>query len=396
MTEPIPGPDRGRTTAPERVKRALEWLRGTFAGLTWGRAGTACLLLFLFAMSRPPVMSVVLGGKGFAAAASASIGPLTVVFCRFVPLLLCVVAAANRGPREGWSRIAWFAGALVLGGAIGTTLAAIALPRVAPVGVLATLIDLNAPARVQAIHWIGLSLGDLALSAVPTAFWYYFKRNEEASTAVHQAQQDREESRRESAEARLLVMQAQIEPHFLFNTLASIRRLYETDAGSGRAMLRHLSNYLAASLPALRAERSTLGRELELATAYLSVQKIRMGTRLVVDVDVPSSLSQIEIPPMMLATLVENAIVHGVGPLPEGGRIRIAARLRQGRLTIEVADDGRGLEDAWGAGIGLANIGARLRSQFGGAASVTLANATERGAIATLDLPLPAPRTQAA
>jgi LytS/YehU family sensor histidine kinase len=155
-------------------------------------------------------------------------------------------------------------------------------------------------------------------------------------------------------------------------------------------MLRHLVSYLTASLPTLRAAHSTLGRELALATAYLNVQKIRMGARLGVEIDVPLALHEIEVPPMMLATLAENAIIHGLGPLPEGGRIRIVARAKDGRLTVQVADDGRGLQDAWGAGIGLANIRARLHSEFRDNANVTLASGPQRGVTATIDLPLPA------
>jgi hypothetical protein len=367
---------------------AAAWLRHTFAGLTAGRAAIVVSLMVLFALSRPPVMAAVVGGRGLAAIAGAAVAPLVFTFLRYTPMLLLVVAAANHGPRDGVRRMVWIGGALLAGIAIGTVLMAFAVPALSPQSVLARQIDLTAPGWLQAVHWAGVSLGDVAIAAVVTGFWYYFKRNAEAAVAVQQAQDARERMERENAEARVALMQAQIEPHFLFNTLASIRRLYETDAAAGRTMLRHLSRYLAASLPALRAARSTLGRELALATAYLNVQKIRMGHRLAMEVDVPAHLHELEVPPMMLATLVENSIIHGIGPLPEGGVISIRAYAEAQQLCIEVADTGRGLRDAWGPGVGLANIGARLHSQFGEQACVTLANANDRGVVAKIELPL--------
>jgi Histidine kinase len=382
------GQDLPRLMPALRASRA--WLAQTFAGLTWGRMAIVCFALYVYAMSRGPVAMAVLDGKGVAAAASASVGPMAVVFGKFIPMLVVVIAAANRAPREGWPRVAWLAGALVLGALLGTGLAAFALSIVAPEGFYARALGLHQSPATLAVRWFGGTLGDLAIAATATAFWYYLRRNADAAAALYQAQHDSEETQRESAEARLQVLQAQIEPHFLFNTLASIRRLYETEPDSGRTMLRHLVSYLTASLPTLRAAHSTLGRELALATAYLNVQKIRMGARLGVEIDVPLALHEIEVPPMMLATLAENAIIHGLGPLPEGGRIRIVARAKDGRLTVQVADDGRGLQDAWGAGIGLANIRARLHSEFRDNANVTLASGPQRGVTATIDLPLPA------
>ncbi len=241
------------------------------------------------------------------------------------------------------------------------------------------------------LFFAGYGICTLGVSAVATTFWFFLKRDLDTRAALQRERQHREEAERESVEARLSAMQAQIEPHFLFNTLASVRRLYETDPASGRSMLQHLSRYLAASLPMLRESRSTLGRELALAVAYLNVQKIRMGTRLAFDVDVPAALNDVVVPPMMLATLVENAVVHGLGPMPDGGRIRIGARAAAGYLAVEVTDTGRGLQDEWGSGVGLANIRARLSSQFGDAASLNLAGCADRGVTASLVIPLQAP-----
>lgn len=367
---------------------AARWLAVTYAGLTWVHVGIVVIVLLAFSLSRPPVMAAVFEGRGFAAIAQASLAPTVFVFLRFIPMLVLVVAVANRSQQAGYRRIVGLVLAVVLGGAIGAALTAIILPVLAPNSLLAKQIDLGAPLLVQARHWLGMGLGDVAMAVLATGFWYYLKRSAETTAATERVQFARDRSERESVEARIALMQAQIEPHFLFNTLASIRRLYETDPTAGRAMLRHLSRYLAASLPVLRAAHSTLARELALATAYLNVQKIRMGQRLEFDVDVPAALHDVPVPPMMLTTLVENAIIHGVGPLPEGGRISLRARSADGQLVIEVADTGRGLQEVWGPGVGLANIGARLQSQFGDRASVSLTSAQDRGVVAAIALPV--------
>jgi len=244
---------------------------------------------------------------------------------------------------------------------------------------------------IAALRWAGLAGADLVLTAMATAFAFYLKRSADAAAALQRKAHDREQIDREHAEARVAIMQAQIEPHFLFNTLASIRRLYETDAVAGKSMLLHLSRYLAASLPILRESRSTLGREVALAVAYLNVQKIRMGSRLSIEVDVPEEMQATEVPPMMIVTLVENCVIHGLAPLPQGGRVRISARTEGTRTRIEVADSGRGLQDEWGVGVGLANIRARLHSQYGTRADLALHSGMKGGVIAIIDLPLDPP-----
>jgi LytS/YehU family sensor histidine kinase len=193
------------------------------------------------------------------------------------------------------------------------------------------------------------------------------------------------------AEARLQVLQAQIEPHFLFNTLANVRRLYQTDLAAGRAMLDNLMRYLEVALPHMRAERSTVAGELSLVEAYLHVQRIRMGRRLTFRIDVPAPLHALEVPPMMLLTLVENAIKHGLNPLPEGGAIEIRARREGDRLRLDVTDDGRGFQATSGGGTGLANIRARLAAMHGDEASLTLTENEPHGVTATLELPATAP-----
>ncbi len=189
------------------------------------------------------------------------------------------------------------------------------------------------------------------------------------------------------AEAELQLLQAQIEPHFLLNSLANVRRLARLDAAAGKAMLADLLQYLQQTLPQLRAPDSTLAREAEVARAYLAVHKIRMGERLDVEFAIPAELGATPVPPLMLLTLIENALKHGLAPLPEGGRIRVAAEPVGGAVSLSVADTGRGIVPGRGAGTGLANIRARLRTLHGQNASLGLQMNEPRGVVASIVLP---------
>jgi len=193
---------------------------------------------------------------------------------------------------------------------------------------------------------------------------------------------------RQLSEAQLQVLQSQIEPHFLFNTLAHVRRLYRTDPDAGRTMMRHLSHYLSAALPALRETGIPLSVDLELAAAYLNIQQIRMGPRLAFALDIPASLGETRVPPMTLTTLVENAIKHGLSPLPEGGHVRVAAQADGDRVVIDVSDNGRGFHATIGGGVGLANIRARLEVLHGTLAQLSLCEATPCGVTATVIVPM--------
>ena len=130
-----------------------------------------------------------------------------------------------------------------------------------------------------------------------------------------------------------------------------------------------------------------MAEDLELAVAYLGVQKIRMGPRLAFEIDVPGEATDVQVPPMMITTLVENAIKHGLSPLPEGGTVRIGARLDGSFLTIRVSDTGQGFRADLGPGVGLANTRARLAMLYGTAASLTLHQNTPRGVTAAVVLP---------
>jgi sensor histidine kinase YesM len=228
---------------------------------------------------------------------------------------------------------------------------------------------------------------DSFVGIIIASTWLYVRAEADNAAAIAAVAVDSERLDRQTAEARMQMLEAQIEPHFLFNTLANVRRLYETDRAAGATMMRNLKDYLAVALPHMRATASTLGRESDHAIAYLNIQQIRMGRRLVFDFDVPSQMRDARMPPLMLLTLVENSVKHGLTPQREGGRIDVRARVVDGQLRIDVADTGEGFTKSGGGGTGLANTRARLASHFGERASLSLAINTPQGVVATLVLP---------
>ncbi|MBL0142395.1 MAG: histidine kinase [Betaproteobacteria bacterium] len=193
---------------------------------------------------------------------------------------------------------------------------------------------------------------------------------------------------RQVTEAKLQALQAQVEPHFLYNTLANVQALTEVDPPKANAMVGHLIQYLRNALPKMRESISTVGQEVELVRAYLSILQMRMGKRLSFEISIPESLVATPFPPLMLPSLVENAIKHGLEPQREGGSVLISAQAQDGRLRLMVSDTGRGFGDSVGAGVGLANIRERLVALYGERAKLTLESNSPNGVIATIEVPL--------
>ncbi|HEX7558256.1 MAG TPA: histidine kinase, partial [Usitatibacter sp.] len=194
--------------------------------------------------------------------------------------------------------------------------------------------------------------------------------------------------------AKLSLLHAQVEPHFLYNTLASAQVLSRTDPAKADEILGHLIAYLRRSLPSAEESMSTVGEELERARAYLEILKIRMGDRLSMQIQVPDALKNVPLPPMMLQTLTENAIKHGLEPVPGGGTVWIIGREVDGKIAITVADDGRGFsEGGGGTGIGLKNVRQRLRLLYGDAASFAIVSNFPKGVAATITVPSTGPST---
>jgi signal transduction histidine kinase len=248
------------------------------------------------------------------------------------------------------------------------------------------------PARVKHVR-LGDHLPSVAfllvlLSAV-IKIAYAGRVKAEAQAAQAQEVADAESLKRQVLEARMAAMQAQVEPHFLFNTLASIDHLIEVDPPRASRMQKHLIALLRASMPAMREKSASLGRELDVVRPYLEILKMRMGERLRVEVNVPEGLSSAEFPPMMLQSLVENAIKHGLEPKAEGGSLTVSAEVVHGKLAVSVADTGVGFGRAptAGTGTGLNNIRERLRLLYGEAAELKIGESTPTGTRASIVVP---------
>ena len=197
-------------------------------------------------------------------------------------------------------------------------------------------------------------------------------------------------ARKQALDTHLGVLQAQIEPHFLFNTLAAVRSLVITNPNQATEAIDALVDYLRATIPRLRDTQldSTLGQQLEICESYLRLMSIRMG-RLTWAVHCAPALHGIAFPPLLLMTLVENAIKHGVEPKAGPGTIAIEVQRTATTLVVSVNDDGDGLREPLGSGVGLQNVREQLRARYRGHAQFNLTSATGRGTTARIELDLP-------
>jgi LytS/YehU family sensor histidine kinase len=253
--------------------------------------------------------------------------------------------------------------------------------------------------RLSSWRWV------LARSLPPTFFALAFLLPSMLMSWREQQRRDRQlalaEQQRAVAElskqvtlAELKSLQAQVEPHFLYNTLAGVQYLVRHNPGLADQMLEHLITYLRRAVPSMRAQTSTVQAECELVQAYLEIMMLRLGDRLQAEVTCSAEVADLPLPPMMLATLVENAIKHGIEPLPKGGRITVLACREADDLCITVTDTGAGLPSAQdaatvvGDGVGLANTADRLRSLYGDAASLSVQSRIDGGVVASLCIAL--------
>jgi sensor histidine kinase YesM len=194
-------------------------------------------------------------------------------------------------------------------------------------------------------------------------------------------------SEKKAAESNLKLLQAQIEPHFLFNTLSNVLSLLDTNPKKGKSMLVDFVQYLRASISKIREEKATLGQEMEMIRSYLNIFKVRMGDRLQYKIDLPKNLEATAFPPMLIQPLVENAIKHGLEPKVNGGEISISGMEKDGILKLEVVDTGMGFREERVSGVGLANIRERLRSLYGNKGRLMLEEHQPHGLKATIEVP---------
>ena len=289
-----------------------------------------------------------------------------IVVTGFAACALLLLAARLLGRRLGWTGAAGLllaaagAGALAVLPLYQSTLAAWEVQALPDAQVLACVFGVNAAA-------LGLPL------------WFARTRARAQQLA---------DLRSAALAAELKALQAQVEPHFLYNTLANTRYLARHQPPRAVEMLEHLIAYLHSALPDMRSETSTLGREFELAGHYLALMAIRFGERLQYRLDCPSALASAAMPPLLLMTLVENAVRHGVEPKPGTVRIAVTATWQAGVLTIVVADDGAGIGSAtFGTGVGLRNLSQRLQALYGTRAGFVLRRGDAGLTEAVLTLP---------
>ena len=282
---------------------------------------------------------------------------------------LALMWMGGDGPQRltGWRRTLFYAGVPIVGSLVAW-----------PIGFTLATGDLRwlreqAPRAFAAMLLLSIAMA-LAFHAVVTL------RTRRIAARMH------------ATEAQLKLLQAQIEPHFLFNTLANVQSLIDCDAPRAKAMLESFIDYLRLSLPQLRRELAPLGAELDLIGSYLELLALRMAGRLRYEIDADAAAREAMIPPLLVQPLVENAIRHGLEPKVEGGLLRVQASIDAGRLVIVVSDDGRGLDAPRrpgppGSGVGLDNVRARLAARYGHRGRLTLERLAT-GTRATLELPV--------
>ena len=373
-------PEIAGTASPRRDRPIRKPLAsGYLRGLTSGRVGIVLLVCVLFTLRQQSLCVFQMAcGLPDGGTPVGIVRFLARVFLFAIPMLLAVTVVDNASARSGVrTRILSLSVAVLFGAVVH----GLAFHYTQPPNVL------KAAAGMNAVFILTYVSRALFYGGMATAVLYLFARERDDARALHETKLAKLALERDMIEARLQALQAQIEPHFLFNTLANIKELYATESARAKPLIHELATYLRAALPQMRDTGSTLARELSLARAYLSVLQVRMGQRLRVVIDVATDLQDASMPPVMLLTLVENAVKHGIGPRPQGGTIAIRAERTLERLRVAVSDDGVGFPKGFGSGIGLANIRARLSALYGDAGSLSVGANPGGGVIATIEMP---------
>lgn len=280
--------------------------------------------------------------------------------------------------QPGWKRWAALCLTLPLSVAVGLQLAYWVT------GCGGSLLHPKSLSALLIVVYIGVFFGILA-----SVTFVLFERIERLNMEVKQRQLDQMESEKRQIEAQLKLLQAQIEPHFLFNTLANVGSLIDADAPLAKKLLERLNDWLRVALLRARSDHTTLGDELDMLENYLQILHIRFGDRLRWQIEADEATRCVKFPPMLLQPLVENAVRHGIEPKLGGGEISIRADIKNAQLHIAVSDSGVGLQaNSDKAGTGLENVRSRLDTLFGDAGKLLLRANEKGGVTAALELPI--------
>ncbi len=234
---------------------------------------------------------------------------------------------------------------------------------------------------------MSITTTSLVISTIMSVIFFWRERGAVAEATLALERERTQRIEREAALSNLRALQAQIEPHFLFNTLANVASLVDPDPAKAKRMLESFNRFLRSSLDATRRESTTLAEEGELIGAYLDVLQVRMGSRLRYSIELDPSLGSFTLPPMLLQPVVENAIRHGLEPKVEGGEVVLRARREGNHVAIEIADTGVGFAPVTRGGVGLANLRDRLKLLYGDAGSLAISENAPAGSRVTVRLP---------
>lgn len=298
----------------------------------------------------------------------------------FCTCTFCCLSLAVFKPRTSWGLVIILAVAITLGGLLGGWAGGRLIGH--------ELVSFTSPT----FHTWRIVIMSLLISGGISFFFFSRGQMAETQQLLQQERIQRLTSEKNATLAQLKLLQAQIEPHFLFNTLSNILSLLETDPPGGKKMLRDLIRYLRASLSESRRQWTTLGGEMELITAYLDLFKVRMGDRLQVRIEMDNALKTTPFAPMLIQPLVENALLHGLEDMVAGGTISIHTGQENGSLRVTVADSGKGFASEISRGLGLANVRERLKALYGRQGRLVITENQPSGVKAVIEVPYAASR----
>jgi hypothetical protein len=305
-------------------------------------------------------------------AGSISLHPLaavSVIATASLPAMALMIVAVNLAPSAGVLRVAW----LLL------------------IGLLSSLWSQGIIGRGMPDQlWYACFIEATLWTSSGMAVLLYHRDLSGAGGRLLRATIDQTAMDAEFKRAQLRLLRAQIEPHFLFNTLATVKSLAQSDRNLTIELLENLGCYFTAALPRMKEDAVRLEDEMLLIDSYLAIFQVRMGARLTYNIEIPDSLKPLQIPPLILLTLVENALKHGLSPLIDGGCISITGVQEHSFAVLRVIDTGSGMDLRGGYGFGLANVRQRLIMLYGASAVLTLLAGKPRGVVATIRIPVEA------